>query len=116
MNELTINLHTASETPLYEQIYQHIKREIQEGRITSGEKLPSSRSLCKYLEVSRSTVELAYEQLISEGYVEAVPCKGYSRQNWKGCIVWMSFLLWWEQKKRQRKKSGNIILHRTESI
>ena len=46
-------------------------------RITSGEKLPSSRSLCKYLEVSRSTVELAYEQLISEGYVEAVPCKGY---------------------------------------
>lgn len=41
MNELTINLHTASETPLYEQIYQHIKREIQEGRITSGEKLPS---------------------------------------------------------------------------
>lgn len=40
MNELTINLHTASETPLYEQIYQHIKREIQEGRITSGEKLP----------------------------------------------------------------------------
>ena len=67
MNELTINLHTASETPLYEQIYQHIKREIQEGRITSGEKLPSSRSLCKYLEVSRSTVELAYEQLISEG-------------------------------------------------
>lgn len=77
MNELTINLHTASETPLYEQIYQHIKREIQEGRITSGEKLPSSRSLCKYLEVSRSTVELAYEQLISEGYVEAVPCKGY---------------------------------------
>ena len=99
MNELTIKLHTASETPLYEQIYQHIKREIQEGRITSGEKLPSSRSLCKYLEVSRSTVELAYEPLISEGYVEAVP-----------------FLLWWEQKKRQRKKSGNIILHRTESI
>lgn len=110
MNELTINLHTASETPLYEQIYQHIKREIQEGRITSGEKLPSSRSLCKYLEVSRSTVELAYEQLISEGYVEAVPCKGYF------AAERMSFLLWWEQKKRQRKKSGNMILHRTELI
>ena len=115
MNELTINLHTASETPLYEQIYQHIKREIQEGRITSGEKLPSSRSLCKYLEVSRSTVELAYEQLISEGYVEAVPCKGYFAAELEG-IVWMSFLLWWEQKKRQRKKSGNMILHRTELI
>ena len=27
--------------------------------------------------MSRSTVDLAYEQLISEGYIEAVPCKGY---------------------------------------
>ena len=87
MNELTINLHTASETPLYEQIYQHIKREIQEGRITSGEKLPSSRSLCKYLEVSRSTVELAYEQLISEGYVEAVSfCSGVANLSSVGIL------------------------------
>ena len=116
MNELTINLHTASETPLYEQIYQHIKRENSGGKDYQRGKTSSSRSLCKYLEVSRSTVELAYEQLISEGMWKQYRVKGISRQNWKGCIVWMSFLLWWEQKKRQRKKSGNIILHRTESI
>ena len=77
MNELTINLQPKSGVPLYEQIYCHIKKEIQEGRIASGEKLPSTRSLCRYLEVSRSTVELAYEQLLSEGYVEAKPCRGY---------------------------------------
>lgn len=33
--------------------------------------------LAKHLQVSRSTVELAYEQLLSEGYIEAVPYRGY---------------------------------------
>lgn len=63
--------------PLYEQIYRYIKKDIQNGRMKSGEKLPSTRALCKYLDVSRSTVELAYEQLLSEGYIEAEPCRGY---------------------------------------
>ena len=77
MNELTINLHTASETPLYEQIYDHIKSDIQNGRLRYGEKLPSTRALSKHLEVSRSTVELAYEQLLSEGYIESAPYRGF---------------------------------------
>lgn len=77
MNEMTISLHTESKIPLYEQIYEHVKKEIQSGKISSGEKLPSTRALSKHLEISRSTVELAYEQLLSEGYVETQPCRGY---------------------------------------
>ena len=77
MYELTIHLQTKSKTPLYEQIYRSMKHEIREGRIQSGEKLPSTRALCRHLEVSRSTVEMAYEQLLSEGYIEARPCRGY---------------------------------------
>lgn len=77
MNELTMTLQPKSNIPLYEQIYNYIKKDIQCRRIPSGEKLPSTRALSKYLEVSRSTVELAYEQLLSEGYVEAEPCRGY---------------------------------------
>lgn len=77
MNELTISLDSYSRIPLYEQIYEYIKTDIQSGRIPYGEKLPSTRSLSKHLEVSRSTVELAYEQLLSEGYIESVPYKGY---------------------------------------
>lgn len=77
MNELTINLKTEEKTPLYEQIYEYIRSEIREGHIVSGEKLPSTRALSRYLEVSRSTVELAYEQLLSEGYIEAQPYRGY---------------------------------------
>lgn len=77
MNELTIHLRPRSEVPLYEQIYKYIKKDIQDGRIKSGEKLPSTRALCGHLQVSRSTVELAYEQLLSEGYIESRPCSGY---------------------------------------
>ena len=77
MYELTMSLNPKSKTPLYEQIYEFIKEEIQNNVIQSGERLPSTRALSKHLVVSRSTVELAYEQLLSEGYVEAIPCKGY---------------------------------------
>lgn len=77
MYELTISLRQGEKTPLYEQIYDYIKNEIREGRISSGEKLPSTRLLSRHLDISRSTVELAYEQLLSEGYIEAKPQRGY---------------------------------------
>ncbi len=77
MNEITMNLKSRSKIPLYEQIYQYIKTDIQNGRIAYREKLPSTRALSKHLEVSRSTVELAYEQLLSEGYIESEPYRGF---------------------------------------
>lgn len=77
MNELTITLDVKSTIPLYEQIYEYIKTDIRNGKISCGEKLPSTRALAKYLEISRSTVELAYEQLLAEGYVEAEACRGF---------------------------------------
>lgn len=77
MNELTINLKTDSKIPLYDQIYTYIKKDIRNGKISCGEKLPSTRALAKHLEVSRSTVELAYEQLLSEGFIEAQPYRGF---------------------------------------
>lgn len=77
MYELTINLKQGTKTPLYEQIYGYIRNEIRKGTMKSGDRLPSTRALSRHLDVSRSTVELAYEQLLSEGYIEARPCRGY---------------------------------------
>ena len=77
MRELAITLDPGRKEPLYEQIYSYIKQEIQKGELRAGERLPSGRALSVSLEVSRSTVDLAYGQLVSEGYLEAVPCKGY---------------------------------------
>lgn len=77
MNELIISLSDKDGKHLYEQIYSHIKREIVEGRMNTKEKLPSTRALSLYLQVSRSTVSLAYDQLLAEGYIEAVQGSGY---------------------------------------
>ena len=77
MNELTISLDVSSSEPLYEQIYKYIKNDIQSGGLPFGKRLPSTRKLAKFLQVSRTTVDMAYEQLVSEGYIEALPCKGY---------------------------------------
>lgn len=87
MNELTINLNEKLHIPLYEQIYRYIKDDICSYRIPCGQKLPSTRALSNYLEVSRSTVEMAYEQLLSEGYIETVPRKGYYVSDLEGLYL-----------------------------
>lgn len=74
---MTIRLRTDSDKCLYQQIYEHIRQEIREGKLLAGERLPSTRSLAEYLQVARSTVDYAYDQLLSEGYIEAKPYKGY---------------------------------------
>lgn len=77
MFEFTIRLDSRSARPLYEQIYDYIKEEIQSGGLSCHERLPSTRKLAQYLDVSRSTVTLAYEQLLSEGYIENRPGSGF---------------------------------------
>ncbi len=77
MYDMTFELHAGGGKCLYEQIYEHIKTEIKDGKLLAGERLPSTRSLADYLQVARSTVEYAYEQLLSEGYIESQPYRGY---------------------------------------
>lgn len=77
MNELLIDLDVHAKTALYEQIYEYIRTHISDGRLSCGERLPSTRLLAANLQISRSTVEAAYEQLVSEGYLEARPGSGY---------------------------------------
>lgn len=74
---MTICLQENSGKHLYEQIYEHIKSEIQAGKLLPGERLPSTRNLAEFMQISRSTVDFAYEQLLSEGYIEAKPYRGY---------------------------------------
>jgi GntR family transcriptional regulator / MocR family aminotransferase len=62
--------------PLYMQLYNFLKQEIQFGRIARGEKLPSKRKLSIHLNISQNIVTAAYEQLITEGYLISKPRKG----------------------------------------
>ena len=63
--------------PLYEQLYRHIRGEIESGRLAAGERLPSKRALAAHLKISVVTVEGAYNQLLAEGYLRSQPKRGF---------------------------------------
>ncbi len=74
---LTYELKKAPGVPLYEALYRCIRGDILSGALAPGEKLPSKRALAQNLEVSKITVETAYSQLLSEGYITAREKVGY---------------------------------------
>ncbi len=69
-------LNRKDDIPLYHQLYEYIKKEIVSSRVEVNDKLPSIRSLAAYLNVSRNTVDMAYQQLLAEGYVKSRPKSG----------------------------------------
>lgn len=77
MMERTPFLDPALATPLYVQLYEYFKREIEEKTISANSKLPSIRQLALHLKVSKNTVETAYQQLLAEGYIESKPKSGF---------------------------------------
>jgi len=66
-----ISLDPKSEAPLYRQLYDQLRHAILDGRLPTGVRLPSSRTLAKELSVGRNTIVAAFEQLLVEGYLEA---------------------------------------------
>jgi GntR family transcriptional regulator / MocR family aminotransferase len=69
--ELTLHLDPNAITPLHRQVYDELRRAILTGRLVPGQRVPSTRSLSRTLAISRTTVTQSYEQLLSEGYLEA---------------------------------------------
>ena len=74
---LTYELKKSPGVPLYEALYRCIRYDILSGKLQPGEKLPSKRALAQHLEVSKITVETAYNQLLSEGYLCSREKVGY---------------------------------------
>lgn len=73
---LTYDLSNAS-GPVYQALYEAIKQDILSGKLNTKDKMPSKRTLAKNLGLSTITIENAYDQLIGEGYLYAIPKKGY---------------------------------------
>ncbi len=74
---VTYELKKSPGVPLYEALYRCIRRDILEGTLKPGTKLPSKRALSQNLEVSKITVEAAYNQLLAEGYIRSQEKVGY---------------------------------------
>lgn len=77
----TLSLHiqtdrSKNKVSIYQQIVQQIKHLIESGRLKSGERLPSSRQLAQWLNISRTSTVTAYEQLIAEGLLTSRPASG----------------------------------------
>lgn len=81
-----IMLSPDSREPLYIQLYKYFKGEIENSRLGEGEKLPSIRGLAKSLAVSKITVEKAYQQLMSEGYIENCDRSRYRVNKFEGIV------------------------------
>lgn len=66
----SIQLDRDSAIPLYRQIYDALREAILSGKLPASAQLPASRELAVALNVSRTTVLNAIDQLIAEGYLE----------------------------------------------
>jgi GntR family transcriptional regulator/MocR family aminotransferase len=65
-----IRLESGTTAPLYRQLYTWFRTAILSGLIRPGQRIPSTRTLAAELQISRIPVLSAYEQLLTEGYLE----------------------------------------------
>ena len=81
MISLTPVLNEEATIPLYRQLFHYIRDAVVNRDIFPGDKLPSLRALSESLNISVTTVELAYDQLLLEGYINSIPRSGYYVSN-----------------------------------
>lgn len=73
---MQVRIDNASGRPVYQQIINHIKRDIALGRLGIDEKLPTVRQLAAQLAINPNTIAKAYRQLEQEGIIVTKPGAG----------------------------------------
>lgn len=63
--------------PLYQQLSDQLRADIEQGLRQPGQRMPSVRELCLARTISKSTVLAAYGQLEAAGLIESRPRSGY---------------------------------------
>ena len=74
---LLYNLRKTTEKPLYEALYDALKKDILEGGLKAGQRMPSKRDLAASNHLSITTVLNAYQQLLMEGYLVSRERSGF---------------------------------------
>jgi len=62
--------------PRYRQLYEELKKQIQQDCYSVGELLPSENDLCSAYQITRTTVRKALDELQKEGYIDRLKGKG----------------------------------------
>ena len=71
-----ITLNYRDSRSIYEQIRDGLRKLIVTGALGPDEKLPSVRSMATELAINPNTIQRAYAQLETEGYIYSIPGKG----------------------------------------
>ena len=71
-----IHLDHRDSRPIYEQIADAFRRQIDAGVLAPGEKLPSVRELSASLTINPNTIQRAYRELEKDGWTQSEPGKG----------------------------------------
>ncbi len=71
------NIDSSSAIPKYRQIFNAVVNAIQQGKLKKGDKIPSLNQVCKAFSLSRDTVMVAYNELLSMGIIISAKGKGY---------------------------------------
>lgn len=71
-----IQLNYRDSKPIYEQIKEGFRKLIISNSLSANEKLPSVRELASSLAINPNTIQRAYRDLESEGYIYTVAGKG----------------------------------------
>lgn len=71
-----VHLDYRDARPIYAQIVDGYREQIASAVLRAGEKLPSVRELAAELAINPNTIQRAYRQLETEGWIATVPGKG----------------------------------------
>ena len=74
---LHVVLSNRSGVPIYQQIVDQARAAILKDELAEGELLPSIRGLARDLRISVITTKRAYDELEKEGFLYAIPAKGF---------------------------------------
>lgn len=69
-------LDLRSRLPIYEQLVEKLKELIISEVLKKDEQLPSVRILASQLTINPNTIQKAYRELESQGYIYSIPGKG----------------------------------------
>ena len=71
-----IQLDHRDRRPIYQQVLDSFREQIRAGILLEGDKLPSVRELAMELAINPNTIQRAYRELESEGWIASVAGKG----------------------------------------
>lgn len=88
-----IHLDHRDSRPIYAQIAEAFRRQIESGILRSGDKLPSVRELSAQLTINPNTIQRSYRELEQDGWIQSEPGKGsfvLGRQSGDDAALWQT--------------------------